>query len=198
MKKTAALLLVLFLACIALEAGPTILSTLNGGTGVSNPSAHGVMIGEGSSPMNVVGGGGVATTLCLEGGGTGVDPGFSTCPISGGTTGGGYAWGGSQTDGAITADGSTTIRCLGAAGTHFTIASSYLQVTDCNATTFVVNDGVTIFTVGHRIFASTSLTVGGGTSGTIRNNGQTGGTGGNASGATAGGAGAAGAMDQSS
>jgi hypothetical protein len=181
------------LTMLALLGAASIIMPIGGGTGLSSPTANQIMYTNGAAAFGLISG---TTGQCVEFV-TSSPPISTTCPISGGTTGGGFAWSGSQTDSAITADGSTTIRCLGVAGTHFTIASSYLMVTDCNATTFVVNDGVTIFTVGHRIFASTSITVGGGSSGTIRNNGQLAATGGNASGATAGSAGGAGAMDQS-
>src|SRR6266853_2371746 len=104
----------------------SVLKPIGGGTGLSSPTANQIMYTNGASAFGVISG---TTGQCLEFV-TSSPPIAITCPISGGTTGGGYAWGGSQTDGAITADGSTTIPCLGAAGTHFTIASSYLQVYD--------------------------------------------------------------------
>lgn len=100
------------------------------------------------------------------------------------TTGGAGAWSGTGYDGAIIADGTTTYQCLGAPGTHHAVANSYQMKSDCNATTFTINSGVTVFPTNTRIFAQVSITI----NGTIRAFGGNGANGG--SGAAGGAAGA--------
>jgi hypothetical protein len=80
---------------------------------------------------------------------------------------------GDGSDGAVTADGSTTVTCLGAP-----TSSTYTMTRDCYFTTLTVNSGVTIKTVSNRILAATSIT----STGTIQNAGNAGGNGGNATG----------------
>lgn len=83
------------------------------------------------------------------------------------------SWAGDGSDGAVTADGTSTVACLGAP-----VASVYTMTRDCYFTTFINNTGVTIKTVSNRILASTSIT----NSGTIQNAGTGGGVGGAATG----------------
>jgi hypothetical protein len=52
----------------------TILMPIGGGTGVSNPTAHTVLVGEGASPVGTVGPG--AANYPLLGGGSSADPAF--------------------------------------------------------------------------------------------------------------------------
>jgi hypothetical protein len=80
---------------------------------------------------------------------------------------------GDGSDGAVTADGTTTVTCLGAPS-----GSTYTMTRDCYFTTLTVNSGVTVKTVSNRLLATTSIT----NSGTISNAGNTGGGGGGASG----------------
>jgi hypothetical protein len=80
---------------------------------------------------------------------------------------------GDGSDGAVTADGTTTVACLGAPS-----GSTYTMTRDCYFTTLTVNSGVTVKTVSNRLLATTSIT----NSGTISNAGNTGGGGGGASG----------------
>lgn len=94
------------------------------------------------------------------------------------------SWAGDGSDGAITADGTTTLTCLGAPS-----ATVYTLTRDCFFTTLTVNTSTTIKTAEYRILASTSLT----NNGTIAANGANGGNGGNAAGATGGTAGSTGA-----
>lgn len=67
------------------SAVPYPISATNGGTGISAPTAHGVLIAEGSAPMVAV----TTTTagLPLISGGTGVDPSFTALGVVGGGTG---------------------------------------------------------------------------------------------------------------
>jgi hypothetical protein len=80
---------------------------------------------------------------------------------------------GDGSDGAVTADGTTTVACLGAPS-----GTTYTMTRDCYFTTLVVNSGVTVKTASNRLLAQTSIT----NSGTIQNAGNTGGGGGGASG----------------
>ena len=96
------------------------------------------------------------------------------------TTGGGSttaaieSWAGDGSDGAATADGSTTLTCLGAPS-----SSVYTMTRDCYFTTLTINSGVTVKSNNAAIFAQTSF-VNNGTITSIPASG--GGTGGNASG----------------
>jgi hypothetical protein len=83
------------------------------------------------------------------------------------------SWAGDGSDGAVVADGTSAVACLGAP-----VATVYTMTHDCYFTTLSVNSGVTVKTVSNRILASTSLT----NSGTIQNAGTGGGVGGSASG----------------
>src|SRR5882672_5530600 len=76
-----------------------------------------------------------------------------------------FAWGGNGSDGAITADGTTTLTCLGAPS-----STIYTMTKDCFFTTLVVNTNTTIKTANFAIFAKVSVTV----NGTIHNNGAIG------------------------
>lgn len=80
---------------------------------------------------------------------------------------------GDGSDGSVTADGTSTVPCLGVPA-----ASTYTMTRDCYFTVFVVNSGVIIKTASNRILASTSIA----SSGTIQNAGTVGGGGGAASG----------------
>lgn len=80
---------------------------------------------------------------------------------------------GDGSDGAVTADGSTAVPCLGTPA-----ASTYTMTRDCYFTTLTVNSGVVIKTVSNRILANVSIT----NSGTIQNSGNNGGGAGGASG----------------
>lgn len=78
----------------------------NGGLGVTNPTAHSVLIGEGASATSNTGAGAVGTVL--QGKGASVDPGFSAIPqlgVSGATQG--QVIFESATSGAVTLQGST-------------------------------------------------------------------------------------------
>lgn len=79
---------------------------------------------------------------------------------------GSFAYGGTGTDGAVTADGTTTVTCLGAPSTDV-----YTMSRDCFFTTLVVNSAATIVTNNYTLYANNFVTV----SGTISNNGQAGG-----------------------
>jgi hypothetical protein len=54
----------------------TPLSTPQGGTGVASPGAHGILVGNGSGPLNVIANG--AAGLILATNGTSADPSFQT------------------------------------------------------------------------------------------------------------------------
>lgn len=95
------------------------------------------------------------------------------------------AFAGDGSDGAVTADGTTTLTCLGAP-----TATVYTLTRDCFFTTLVNNTSTTIKTANYRLLASVSIT----NNGTISNNGSNGGNGGNAAGATGGTAGTAGTI----
>jgi hypothetical protein len=97
----------------------------------------------------------------------------SSCSISAGGASAIEAWAGDGSDGSVTADGTTTVPCLGAPA-----GSTYTMTRDCYFTNFTVNSGVVIKTVSNRIFASISIT----NSGTIQNVGTGGGVGGSATG----------------
>lgn len=64
-----------------LYAGPSIFSVYQGGTGVSSMTAHGVVMGEGTSPVAVSSAG--TTGQCLVSNGSSSDPTFQTCTIHG-------------------------------------------------------------------------------------------------------------------
>lgn len=83
------------------------------------------------------------------------------------------SWYGDGSDGAVTADGSTTVTCLGAP-----TSSTYTMTRDCYFTTLTINSSVIVKNAGFRILAQTSIT----STGTIRDSGGAGGAGGNASG----------------
>lgn len=97
----------------------------------------------------------------------------SSCSITAGGASAIEAWAGDGSDGSVTADGTTTLPCLGAPS-----GSTYTMTRDCYFTTFTVNTGVTIKTVSNRILASISIT----NNGTIQNAGNAGGGGGAATG----------------
>lgn len=63
-------------------AGPSIFSVYQGGTGVSSMTAHGVVIGQGSSPVAVSSAG--TTGQCFMSNGASADPTFQPCTASGG------------------------------------------------------------------------------------------------------------------
>ena len=97
----------------------------------------------------------------------------SSCSITAGGATAIESLTGDGSDGAVTADGTTTVPCLGAPA-----SSTYTMTRDCYFTTLTVNSGVIIKTVSNRILATVSIT----NSGTIQNSGNAGGAGGNATG----------------
>lgn len=97
----------------------------------------------------------------------------SSCSVTAGGTSAIQALTGDGSDGSVTADGTTTVPCLGTPS-----GSTYTMTRDCYFTNFTVNSGVTIKTQSNRIFASISIT----NSGTIQNAATGGGIGGNATG----------------
>jgi hypothetical protein len=101
-----------------------------------------------------------ATNIVISGSGGG-----SSAPLE--------SWAGDGSDGAVVADGTSTVACLGVP-----VSNTYTLTRDCYFTTFVLNSGVTIKTASNRILASTSIA----NSGTIQNIGTNGGAGGNATG----------------
>lgn len=107
-----------------------------------------------------------------------------TAAANGASSGNGpiESWAGDGSDGAVTADGTTTLTCLGAPA-----ATVYTLTRDCYFTTFVNNTSTTIKTANYRILAATSFV----NNGTIQNTGGNGVNGSNAAGATGGALGAA-------
>lgn len=73
----------LVLLCALLYAGPSIFSVYQGGTGASSFTAHGVLIGEGSSP--VIASGTSTAGQCFMSNASGSDPSFQTCGSGGGS-----------------------------------------------------------------------------------------------------------------
>ena len=62
------------------------LTPAQGGSGAGSLAAHGVLLGEGSSPFSAAGPG--TTGQCLLSNGSSADPAFAACPSGGGTPGG--------------------------------------------------------------------------------------------------------------
>jgi hypothetical protein len=167
----------------------TTLATVpvsKGGTGATTLAVNGVVLGNGTSAVNVTSSGtagqvftsnGVSapTFQAAAGGSTPTGTGF--VHITGGVQD--AAAGvipfifGDGSDGAVTFDGTTTI--LGIAPS----SSTYTLTRDIFCTTITVNSGVTIKAAGYRIFANVSVTIN--STGNIQNQGK------DASGATAGG-----------
>jgi len=93
--------------------------------------------------------------------------------VSGGSSSPLRSWAGDGSDGAVVADGTSTLACLGVP-----VSNVYTMTRDCYFTTFTLNTGVTIKTVSNRILATTSIV----SSGTFQNAGGNGGNGAAASG----------------
>jgi hypothetical protein len=104
---------------------------------------------------------------------------YSCATISASGVSGGFAWGGDGSDGSVTADGSTTLTCLGAPS-----SSIYTMTRDCSFAGLTVNNGVTVLTSNFALYVQGTLTVNSG--GTINNNGSTGNVGQNAGSSTGG------------
>jgi hypothetical protein len=104
---------------------------------------------------------------------------FSCTAITASGVSGGFAWGGDGSDGSVTADGSTTLACLGAPS-----SSIYTMTRDCSFSGLTVNNGVTVLTSNFALYVQGTLTVNSG--GSINNNGSTGNVGQNAGSSTGG------------
>lgn len=140
------------------------LPIARGGTGATTLTAHGVVIGNGTSAVAVTSAG--TAGQILESGGSTADPSFQSAPI------GIY---GDGSDGSLTYDGTTTILGMAPA------ANVYTLTRDIFPSSITINNGVTIKANGARIYCNGTIT----NNGTIHNNGN------NANNATAGAATAA-------
>lgn len=138
----------------------TVDSVPYGGTGKTTLSAHGVLVGEGTSAVNVTGTGTSGQVLTSNGASS--DPTFQNPTTTGGTSPAGFAWGGDGSDGALTFDGTSTVAGL------VPSSSIYTMTRDLFATTLQVNSGVTLKTANFVPFASQSMTI----NGTIDNSGR--------------------------
>jgi hypothetical protein len=128
-----------------------ILPVAQGGTGASTLTAHGVVVGNGTSAVNVTTSG--TAGQILESGGSGADPSWQSAAL--GTYGDG-------SDGSLTYDGTTTILGVVPAANVYTLNR------DIFPSSMTVNAGITIIANGTRIFCTGILD----NNGTIHNNGN--------------------------
>lgn len=140
------------------SADPTFGTAVvaGGGTGATTLAAHGLLVGNGTSAVNVTGAGTPGQVLTSNG--ASADPSFQAAAGGGGAN---FIFG-DGSDGSPTFDGTTTI--LGVAPTG---GNTYTMNRDWFLASPTINNGIIIITNGFRLFCSGTIT----NNGSIRWNG---------------------------
>lgn len=151
-------------------------NTITAGSGCTVTNGHGsitISCSSGSSILlqtNGINNGSQVKLNLAQGGGISVaDNGSGTVTIAN-TLPAIFGLGGDGSDGGVTADGTSTVTCLGAPS-----SSTYTMTRDCMFSSLTVNSGVTVKTNNFLIYGTGTCT----NAGTISNNGATGSSGGN-------------------